>query len=177
MERMNFNSLLTKFDETVKKFSKGRRLTTPFLDSREPRCGHQRVARGIGAQMATPLACLLFFPSRRFWPMDAGRCEGSNEAALCWLLLCWPRSCGRCLVGWCLPTACRRTGGAGVFPRRQEPHGFSSGRRQGSGDREAADNRWSLSILVLHTWAMSMLINMLSRLSLFLNVPFTVLSL
>jgi len=50
----------------------------------------------------------LVFPSRRFFTkMDAGRCEGSIEAALLapallaselWQVL-------PCLVGWCLPTA------------------------------------------------------------------------
>ena len=97
-----------KFDETVKKFSKGR-LAAPFLDSREPRCGHERVAgMELEPRDGETIGLPLVFPSRRFFTkMDAGRCEGSIEAALLapallaselWQVL-------PCLVGWCLPTA------------------------------------------------------------------------
>jgi hypothetical protein len=105
------------------------------------------VAHGIGAanrQMATPLACLLFSRVAVSDPelgdggkgrADAGKQRRRKETTrwswqMCWSLLAPGLQFGRAIVGgrtggWLLPlnclAACRRTGGAGVFPRRQEP--------------------------------------------------------
>jgi hypothetical protein len=72
--------------------------------------------------MATPLARLMFF--FRVAVFDRWTVAAAREATR--LLFVGSCSAGLGVVGgaW-LVGACRRTGGAGVSPRRQEPHGFT----------------------------------------------------
>ena len=144
-----------KFDETVKKFSKGR-LTAPFLDWREPRCGHERVAgMELEPRDGDTIGLPLVFPSRRFFTkMDAGRCEGSIEAALLAPALLASELCGRCfrawLVGACrLPTLPAGEREAPAFFRGAKSPMVSpqtDAKGQDSGHREAAVNCSSLSV-------------------------------